>query len=232
MRNFIAGLAVIAALVAACAASQSAFPLRDPLAVDPDQRPFARMPDVYWSPLVWDGVDNTLFARVSRGLSVDIGAEAANANSLDEVADSSWFENRRVASADEAARGGCDPNDMLPDEVADGAWTIDHGKDDGVTLGFRISVPGKGKYLLKADDQSQPERNSAASVIGNAIYHEAGFNTACEQVIYVRRAELVLKPGLTVTGNDTLTKPFDEAALAHVLASSSHRADGAVRMEA
>jgi hypothetical protein len=222
----------IALLLAACAASQSAFPLRDPLGVDPDQQPFDRMPDVYWSPLVWDGVDNTLFARVSRGLRVDVGAEAENVNSLDEVGSSSWFENRRVNSIDEAARGGCDPNDMLPDEVADGAWTIDHGKDDGVTLGFRISVPGKGKFLLKADDQSQPERNSAASVIGNAIYHAAGFNTACEQVIYVRRAEFVLKPGLTVTGNDTATKPFDEAALRHVLASSSHRADGAVRMEA
>ena len=218
-------------LLAACTASQP-FPLQKPLAVDPDEQPVAHMPAMYWSPLIWDGVDNTLFARVSRGLALDVGAEAANANSFDEVADSSWFENRHVSSPEAAARGACEPNDVLTDDVDDGAWTIDHGKDDGFTLGFRVTIPGKGKFLLKADDPHQPERNSAASVVGNALYYTAGFNTACEQVVFVRREQLVLKPGLTVTDNFNVTRPFDEAALHHVLASSSHRADGRVRMEA
>jgi hypothetical protein len=220
----------LAVVLAACA-GQPAFPLREPLATDPDQRPFAPMPAVYWSPLVWDGVDNTLFARVSRGLAIDVGAEAANVNSVDEVADSSWFQNRGATSVDGAALGGCTHDDLLPDDVVDGGWTIDHGKDEGATPGFRVTVPDKGKYLLKADNDRQLERNSAASVIGNALYHAAGFNAPCEQVVYVRRAQFVLKPGLTITDNSGVAKPFNEAALRKVLASSSRRGDR-VRMEA
>ena len=219
-------------VAAACAAQPRPFPLREPLAIDPDRAPFANMPKVYWSPLVWDGVDNSFFARISRGLAVDVGAEAANANSLDEVADSSWFENRPAMSPEEAARGACTTEDLLPEDVSAGAWTIDHGKDDGASLGFRVTVPGKGQYLLKADNPRQPERNSAASVIGNAVYRAAGFNTACVQVVFVAREQFTLRPGLTVTDNFGFTKPFDEAALRHVLASSSPRADGRVRMEA
>ena len=74
-----------------------------------------------------------------------------------------------------------------PDEVTDGAWVIDHGKDNGATLGFRVDVPGKGKYMLKADDTGKPERASAASVIGAAIYDAVGFNTTCEQVVVSAR---------------------------------------------
>jgi hypothetical protein len=231
--------------IAACATTARPFPLREPLAVDPDRTPFAATcraapthkdphaiactPEPYLSSLAWDALDNTIFARVSRGLAVDVGAEAANANALDEVADSSWFQNR----SDVAATGGCAADELLPDpeQVADGAWVIDHGKDDGSTLGFRVDIPGKGKYLLKADTPEQPERSSAASVIGMAVYHAVGFNTPCEQVVYLRPSQLTLKPGLTVTGNTGSTHAFDAKALAQVLASSSHRGE-LVRMEA
>jgi hypothetical protein len=220
-------------VLSACASTPHPFPLRAPLEVDPDRASFAPMPAPYTSSLAWDAVDNTLFARVSRALSVDVAAEAANANAMDEVARSSWFENRGAQSPDDVARGGCTADDLLPaaDAVPDGAWTVDHGKDDGSSLGFRVDVPGKGKYLLKADTPEQPERSSAASVIGMAIYHAAGFNTTCEQIVYVRASQLRLKPGLTVTNNAGFTHAFDAKALAHVLDSSTHRG-ALVRMSA
>jgi hypothetical protein len=224
--------AVVVVFAAACTASPRPFPLREPLEVDPDGRPVAKMPKVYWSPLLWDVIDNSLFARVSKALEMDLGAESANANSLDEVADSSWFENRPAMTPDQAALGACAPDDVLPDEVADGAWIIEHGKDDGATPGFRVTVPGKGEYLLKADNPSQPERNSAASVIATTIYHAAGFNTACEQVVFVRRAQFTLKPKLKAIDNEGTARAFDEAALEHVLSLYPARADGRVRMAA
>jgi len=70
-----------------------------------------------------------------------------------------------------AGAGACKPEDALPAEVANGAWLIDHGKDNGSTVGFRVQVPGKGIYLLKADDPEAPELASAASVIGAAFYY-------------------------------------------------------------
>ena len=181
-------------------------------------------PADYVSPFIWDQVDNLVFAPLSRALSIQVSGEAANANSLDEVADSSWFDNRvgvTPLTTEQRTLGACKSEDLLPDEVADGAWTVDHGKDNGSTLGFRITVPGKGIYMLKADDTGIPERASAASVVGAALYNAAGFSTTCEQVVVIRRAQLTLVPGLTTISNAGITIPFDAAALDKVLASST-----------
>ena len=72
---------------------------------------------------------------------------------------------------------------------------IDHGKDNGSTPGFRVNIPGKGKYMLKADDTGKPERASAASVIGAAIYDAIGFNTTCEQVVVCQESHVEAHPG-------------------------------------
>jgi hypothetical protein len=183
---------------------------------------------VYVSPFVWDQLDNSMFETVSRVLAVEVAGEAVNANSLDEVADSAWFQNRLgtvVPPPAQLAIGGCTPDDLLPSDAADGAWIVDHGKDNGSTLGFRVQVPGKGTYLLKADDLDQPENASAADVIGGAIYHAAGFNTPCEQVVYIRRAQLTLLPGLSRIDNQGFARAFDDKALDAVLASSAHRGE-------
>ncbi len=238
-------------VVAACAPPVAGrFPLRAPLTVDGDTRPVSVpcrqdpdkhdphrvtcAPRPYFSPFAWDEIDNLFFARISRALSAAPATEAANANSFDEVADSAWFTNRigaHVIGRDEELHGACKPDDFLLDDVPDGTWVVDHGKDNGATAGFRVKVPGKGKYLLKADDPDQPERASAASAIGTAIYHVVGFNTSCEQVVYVSRAQLTLLPGLVRVKNTGITAPFDDAALARVLATTAHR-DGRSRLEA
>jgi hypothetical protein len=234
----------------ACAGAPRPFPLRPPLVVDTDTRPVSVAcrpepsrkepdrvrcaPSEYVSPFVWDQVDNLVFAPVSRALSIGVSGEAANATSLDEVADSSWFENRigvTPLSTEQRALGACMPEDLLPDDVADGAWSVDHGKENGSTPGFRIDVPGKGLYMLKADDPGIPERASAASVIGAALYNAAGFGTTCEQVVLIRRAQLALKPGLITITNEGASLPFDAAALDAVLASSTQIA-GRTRMQA
>ena len=244
MLRFIGSILVIASL--ACAASPRRFALREPYTRDGDLDPVsvpcrpdpspsdpARQrcaPAAYVSPWVWDQLDNSVFARTSRLLAVDVGVEAANANSLDEVADSSWFENRIGAgprSADQLALGGCTADDILPapGDVPDGAWLVDHGKDNGSSLGFRVKVPGKGLYMLKADEPSAPEHASAAAVIGQAIYHAIGFHTSCEQVVYVRRSQLELVPGLARIDNKGFAHPFDDKALDAVLATSAHRGE-------
>jgi hypothetical protein len=240
---------------AACAAPRP-FPLREPFLVDTDLHPVSIpcridpkakqqphwdcAPREYVSPFVWDQVDNLLFARLSRAFSVSVSGEAINVNSLDEVPDSAWFTNRpgdyfagRYASRG-AAPGACKAGDLLPtqDDVPDGSWVIDHGKDNGSTLGFRIKVPGKGTYLMKADDPGKPERASAASVIGAAIYDAIGFHTSCEQIAVVRKAQLKLSPGLVVVENTGLSHPFDDRALDKVLTTTT-RVDGQLaRMQA
>ncbi len=234
-------LTLVLASCVACSSAPRPFPMRPPMTRDTDldpvdvpcrKDPSKKDPDrvtcapkEYVSPFVWDHLDNAMFARVSRALSLEVSGEAANATSIDEVADSAWFENRigkQPLTEEQRTIGACKPDDLLPAEVADGDWVIDHGKDNGSTPGFRVKVPGKGQYLLKADEADMPERASAASVIGAAIYNAAGFSTSCEQVVFVRKEQLTLEKDLKVVSNAGIETPFDEAALDKVLSDSPH----------
>jgi hypothetical protein len=239
------------AVAAGCAHAVRQFPAREPLWQDTDTRPIAVpcerrptekepnhmacAPEPYVSPLIWDGLDNSLFRPIAKVFAVDPPKEAVNVNALDEVPDSAWFQNRigvRRPSREELLRGACSPQEMLDGFTAQpGSWIIDQGKPNGATPGFRIKVGGKRKFMLKTDTKEQPERPSAASAIGAAIYHAIGFNTSCEQVIFVDRRALSLQSGLKVTDNSGITRPFDEPALEAVLAQAPAR-DGYVRLQA
>jgi hypothetical protein len=236
---------------AGCAHGTRPFPVREPLWKDTDLQPIvvpcerrptekeanhvACAPEPYVSPLIWDGLDNSVFRPLAKVFAVDPPRDARNVNALDEVPDSAWFNNRigvRKPSRAELLRGACSPEEMLDGfTAAPGSWVIDQGKMNGATPGFRIRVGGKRKFMLKTDTQEQPERPSAASAIGAAIYHAVGFNTSCEQVIFVDRRALSLQPGLTVTDNSGITRPFDRAALERVLTEAPAR-DGYVRLQA
>jgi hypothetical protein len=191
-------------------------------------------PKVYVSPLAWDGIDNSIFRPFAELFALEPEREAMNVNSMDEVLDSAWFTNRigrHPMSLEELALGACKPSQRLDGENAqDGEWLIDAGKPNGSSPGFRIRLKDKGKYMLKSDG-SNPERPTAASSIGAAIYHAVGFYTSCEQVVYVKSSALKLTPGLSVTDNTGVAKPFDQEALENVLKGATPR-DGLSRFQA
>jgi len=242
---------VAAAGLCALGCGAQRFPLRDPLWHDTDKRPVhvnckiapddddpkhvSCAPEPYVSPLAWDAADNSIFRPLSKVFAVDPPGEAKNVNAFDEVPDSAWFQNRigRVhPPIEDLSRGACSEHEMLDGATATpGSWFIDQGKTNGASKGFRIKVGGKQKYMLKADLKEQPERPSAASAIGAAIYHAVGFNTSCEQIVYFDPKVLKLKPGLTVTDNSGVTRKFDDKALEGVLAGATHK-DGLIRMQA
>jgi hypothetical protein len=244
-------LVFVVALGSAGCGAATRYPLRAPLAHDTDERPVnvacelrptpkdpqhvACAPKPYVSPLAWDGIDNSIFRPLSQTLALDPAGRALNANAFDEVPDSAWFENRIGAHAltrEELLRGACMPDDLLdPARTGAGGWLIDAGKDNGASAGFRIRV-SEHKYMLKTDIPEQPERPTAASAIGAAIYYAVGFNTSCEQVVYFDAKVLRLAPGLTVTDNSGITKPFDAAALGRVLAQATRGENGLLRMQA
>lgn len=234
---------VLVVFVFACG-SERRFPLRDPMwqdtdlasvnvrchveATKKDPHHIACAPKQYISPLYWDGADNIVFRPLSETLGVVTSGESVNVNSVDEVPDSAWFTNRigrGEMTVDEVSAGACKPEQMLdPDHAPDGTWVIDKGKAEGSTGGFRITVPGKGKYMVKTEDaEDKPERQSAASAIGVAIFHAAGYYTSCEQVVYLRPSVLKLEPGLTTQANLTPKVAFDRAALDKLLAHCTKR---------
>jgi hypothetical protein len=199
---------------------------------DEDPKHVYCAPDVFVSPIAWDGIDNSVFRPLSNVWAFRHPHEAVNVNSMDEVPDSAWFTNRSGdITAFELARGACEPSQILhPEQAADGSWLIDKGKLDGASPGFRIKTANKTKYLLKSDAPVF-ERPSAASVIGAAIYHAAGFYTSCEQVVYIRRSLLKLEQGLKFAGNFGGARDFDEKVLDQIIAKTPQR-DGLVRFQA
>jgi hypothetical protein len=74
--------------------------------------------------------------------------------------------------------------------------------------------------MFKTDFAKEPERPSAAAAIGTAVYHAVGFNTSCEQVVFVDPKTFKLNPGLRFTALDGITKDFDDTALHNVFAQA------------
>jgi hypothetical protein len=225
--------ALLGLLLLGGCASSAHFPLRPPLLRDDDQKPFAKAPEEYYSPFAWDGANYMVFHPIARFFAVDPAGAAANVNAFDEVPSSSWFENRlgtRSMTPEEVTRGPCGEGTLDPNGP-DGSWTIDKGKDNGANPGFRVNIKGLGKFMLKTDPETEPDRATGATAIAARIYHAAGYYSACDSVVYFRPSLLKLKPGLTVTNNQGVTRPFDEKRLAEILRQASHR-DGLVRMVA
>lgn len=220
------------ALVACGGAAR--YPLAPPLTKDDDQKPFTPAPDEYESPFAWDGANQIVFRPISRFFAVDPAGRATDVNAFDEVPDSSWFTNRigvKAMTAEEIARGSCGDKVLDPANAEDGAWTIDQGKSNGANPGFRVNIPGLGKFMLKTDPQPEPDRATGATAIASRFYHAVGYWSACDSVVYFKPSLLKLKPGLKVTDNSGVSRPFDQKALEAVLKSASHR-NGLVRMVA
>ena len=228
----LAGLVGLVATSAACGGARR-FPARDAMWKDADERPFSPAPREYVSPFAWDGANQMVFRPISRFFAVDPAGRATNVNAFDEVPDSSWFVNRlgkAPMTLEEIARGACDDK-VLDVEGQDGSWIIDQGKPNGFNPGFRVNIPGIGKFMLKADPQTEPDRATGATTVAARLYHAAGYYSPCDSVVYFRPSILKLRPGLTVTDNSGVSKPFDEAALKKLLEGASHR-NGLVRMVA
>ena len=248
-RALVGAVCVLGLVDVACGGATRRFPLKAPLTRDTDLDPVhvscrpeedkktgvkkaVCTPDDYESPFAWDGANQLVFRPISRFFAVDPAGPALNVNAVDEVADSSWFVNRMGSGAytpDDVARGYCD-KELDPNGAA-GSWPIDQGKPNGANPGFRVKVPGYGKFMLKADIAAEPERASGATAIASRIYYALGWWAPCDSVVYFPASVLKLKPGLKVTDNSGVTKDFDAAALKHVLGAAVHKGD-LVRMVA
>ncbi len=227
-----AAVAAIAAL-GACAADARRFPVREPLLVDDDAVPFAPKPAKFVSPEIWDTVDNILFEPLVSTLKVEAIPRAKNATALDEVADSSWFQNRvdallaQGAAGDQAAwtRGPCD---QAPPDPA-GPWTVIGGKPNGANPGFMIEHASGRRFLFKLDGGREGERPGAADVIGSRLYYVAGYYAPCNRIAFLDPKDIALSP--TATAEDFVGDkiPFTRELLDKALARGLRTPDGKLR---
>lgn len=182
-----------AVLVAGCGGGLRRFPLRDPMWLDRDQRPFKGQPDEYFSPFGWDAANQTAFRPVSRFFAVDPAGESIDVNALDEVPDSSWFVNRvsrAPLSPSDMASGPCTTPPLDPN----GPWTVTGAKPNGYNPGFLIKDADGRKFLVKFDGVVEGERPTAADAVGSRLYYAAGYYAPCNRIVYFDRKILRIDP--------------------------------------
>lgn len=179
----------------ACASNVRRFPLTTPVMwEDADRRPFSERPEGYFSGLWWDGADQMAFRPLVQMLSVGVETEATNVNAMDEVPNSSWYQNRlsrNRLSTERLIQAACDGTPL--DENA--TWNIVAAKPNGANPGFIIEDPEGRKFLLKFDGADQPERPTSADVMGSIIYWGAGFHSPCNRVVFFDRDNLEIPEG-------------------------------------
>ncbi|HYP89500.1 MAG TPA: hypothetical protein VEQ59_15135, partial [Polyangiaceae bacterium] len=223
--QWLLGLPALLSCVSGCAASSPRFRDAPPIwRVDDDQNiaePSERDydPKEYFANLF-------VIKRVDRLLQLRDQELAHNINSLDEVPDSTWFNNRigvRKVTPEEAARAadtGGPPRAPL---------TVIGGKLGGGNPGFLIEDATHRKFLVKFDTEENPELQTSVGVIVNRIFWTAGYNVPSDHVFEFRKEALRIKPEATYTNAELNKVPFERSKLDEVLFTVARREDGSYR---
>jgi hypothetical protein len=184
---------------------------------EPSERPFNRTE--YYARVFFS-------ERIDRGLALPLKEPAANTNSLDELPDSTWFQNRigvRPVSPAEAARGFDGGGPPEP------PFAVAGGKVGGKMPGFVLKDATGRKFLIKFDTRDNPELHSAAGTIVNRIFWTLGYNVPSDHVFWFSRDQLTLEPHAKYKDALGDKQPMSTAMLDAILRQVSPPRDGRFR---
>ena len=228
-RAALAACAVSVLLLAGADARSAAprFLPDDPLWIDDDRAVDVKTPREIELDDYFDFLENSFGSPGDRSK-----VHAVNVNTLDEVPDSSWFENRigrRDVPLGELVRGPDRENIRLGTN-----WTIVRGKNRGFHPGFRAfdrSDPTRTIYQLEFDPPGNPEMASGAEIIGATFYHAFGYHTAEVRLVEVDPAQLQIAPQATIRDANGRRR-FVQHDLQEVLKNAARMANGHIRASA
>lgn len=123
---------------------------------------------------------------------------ARGVNTLGEVPDGAWYENRHGRTRmtlDQLRRG---PDQDRPPSKNE-PWKVVSAKTEGVTPGFNIEDSRGERYMVKVDPRDFPEMATAADVIGAKFFYALGYHVPENYVIKFERRQLVVAPSAMLT---------------------------------
>ena len=152
--------------------------------------------------------------------------KAQNINTIGEVPESSWFNNRiytRDVSLDEIARG---PN--VSDPPASGRWTITRGKATGAAPGFTARDEKGQVWFISFDGKHIPVAPTAAAMVATKLFWALGYNQVETHLTTIRPENLSIDPKATLRAHGKRrTMTMDDVE--EVLERSARSADGSYR---
>jgi len=222
---FLAGALV--AFAAAPAIAQK-FLSDDPVARDRDDLHIPSAPGEIELASGWDVYENTF---VRNGPEKGKIPPAANVNTLGEVPDSSWWENRigvRPMSIDELVRG---PNQGDGPDLH-GTWTVLRGKSGGITPGFTIQDARGDVYFIKVDPAKHFGLATGADVIGSKFFHAFGYFVPEMWIVYLRKEQIRIGSDARVRVLGMKPRKMVPADLDAILTDVAALPDGRIRFVA
>ncbi|MFQ5600289.1 MAG: hypothetical protein ACE5G2_07015 [Candidatus Krumholzibacteriia bacterium] len=231
MRILPAGLA-LAVVVTGCGKPRLAL---DPIPIQDDDRydipqPKERLRDDYY-----DVLDYTIYTQIEQILDAPRNLrklagkpkQALNVTPLDEIQDSTWFENHigiRDITPEEMRQG---PNDPDGPDIR-GPWIIVRAKTQGVTPGFTIEGPRGARYVIKFDPAAFPELATGAEAISTRFLWAIGYHVPQNYIVHFDPGILEIGPKAKVR-RGRKKRSMTRQDLDRVLAKVPRNADGTLR---
>jgi len=171
---------------------------------------------------------DSLQNEADRVLALEGRQPARDVNALDEVPCSTWF----------CARNHLRP--LSPAEVAAGAPTVAprlplkvvKGKEGGATEGFQVVDAAGRKFMLKFTMPGRIGLNAGSEVIGEQVFHAAGYNVPGVTLLDLAEGDLRLDPRATFKLYNVEKRPLTEARFRTQLAHVNRLPDGRIRAAA
>lgn len=162
---------------------------------------------------------------LSRALSLPDEERALDVNALDEVPDSTWYENRigrYELTPEDVARG---PGGAPPRPP----FTVKKGKVDGSNPGFNVVDADGRRFLIKLDPFAQPEMQTSNAAIASRLFWALGYHVPSEHVVTFSRRDLRIDPKATYDKGLDEDLPFSNAYLDELLGLSAPPSHGTYR---
>jgi hypothetical protein len=164
-------------------------------------------------------VRDSLAMEIDRVLALERDRPAEDVNALDEVPCSTWYCPRnhlQPMTPMEVAAGPPGPPPRLPVRIV-------RGKTQGATAGFQVIDASGRRFMLKLDPHGLPGLMTASEVIGQLVFHAAGYNVPGAFVVDLdRERDLLLDPAATFELHGVQRRPLTAARVASLLSRAAH----------
>jgi hypothetical protein len=224
------GLAIAATLLGACGhraaapVSKVRFANAEPVRIVDDRRDVPAAPETRPDVNKLSGFDIAVTRRLDRALAARPDERALGTNSLGEVPDSTWFENRRVSAA-AIARGpgdGTGPDLSAPLRVVKGTHT-------GQQPGFIAEDASGVRWMIKPET-TEHAAESAADVTSQRLLWAIGYHVPENHAGYITRDQVVLADDATIKEASGEKRAMTVDDLDATFARGVERADGTYRI--
>ena len=216
-----AALAVLLT-IASPAGNGRKFYADDPLAQEPETQDAAGVQP--WDiDLFYDLAEN-LFARPGDRTP---NVRAQNINTIDEVADSSWFTNRILAeplSIGEIARGPLAGAGPRP-----GTWSVVRPKQAGVAPGFTMHDARGETWFVSFDAKGYPEAATGAILVANKLFWALGYWQVENHLVSIHPGQIVVAEAATVVPPSGTSRAMNARDVEDVLRRAHRSTDGTYR---